>query len=63
MDTGKVHRGLEYDLDAVGDRQVLELNFRWFPLAELSTLDVRPKCLQEVLANLSETTQHIVNFG
>ena len=63
MDIDKVHSGLEYDLDAVGDRGVLELHFRWFPLAELSTLDVRPKCLQKALTNLSETTQHIVNFG
>ena len=61
MDTNKIYGGLEYDLDAIGDREVLELRFRWFHLDELRHFDVRPKCLAKALTNLSETTQHIVN--
>lgn len=67
MNIEEVHRGLEHDSDAVTDAGKedgrLELSFRWFPLGDLESLDVRPKCLSEVLANLSKTTRHLVNFG
>ncbi len=62
----EVYKGLEHDADAIrdsGQEGALELSFRWFHLSQLETLDVRPKCLQKALANLSDEVQHLINFG
>ena len=65
-DKEEVYEGLEHDADAirdtVGASGALELSFRWFHLSRVATLDVRPKCLRKALTNLSETTQHLINF-
>ncbi len=62
----EVYKGLEHDADAIrdsGEEGALELSFRWFHLSQIETLDVRPKCLQKALVNLSEEVQHLINVG
>ena len=54
---------LDKDRDYGGIETHTDLVFRWFPLSELATVDLRPSFLRESLSRPALQFQHVVQRG